>query len=114
MARCAAFKPDGTPCERIVSESQTYCYAHDPRRAKERSKNAAIAGRGTASSREVAQLKGEVKDLIAEVREGKRERADAVAMLQGYRVLRDYLELERRIKETEDLERRVMELEGIL
>ena len=32
MPRCAGSKPDGTPCERIVGASQTYCFSHDPAR----------------------------------------------------------------------------------
>ena len=59
MARCAATKPDGTPCERIVPASQEYCYAHDPRHADKRSRDAAKAGR-SAPNTEIKEIKGAV------------------------------------------------------
>jgi hypothetical protein len=46
MPRCAGKKEDGSPCERIVGASHTYCYSHDPKRAAERRPNAAVTPRG--------------------------------------------------------------------
>jgi hypothetical protein len=37
------------------------------------------------------------------VKAGKRNRNDATAIFQGYRVMRDLIELERRVKETDEL-----------
>jgi hypothetical protein len=51
-----------------------------------------------------------VRDLIAEVKSGGQDRADAAVMLQGSRVLKDLVELERRVKETDDLETRIEQL----
>jgi hypothetical protein len=110
MAKCTGTKPDGTPCERIVKDSQKYCSAHAPENARKRSEVARRAGRAKPS-REVKSLKVEVKQIISDVKAQQLRRADATAMLQGYRVLRDYIELERRIKETGDLEMRIAALE---
>jgi hypothetical protein len=49
--------------------------------------------------------------LIAEVKSGVQDRADASVMLQGYRVLKDFAELERRVREQDDLEARIEQLE---
>jgi hypothetical protein len=111
MARCIGHKPDGGRCGRIVGAEHSYCYSHDPRRADERSRNAAAGGRGKAS-REVRTLKGELRELIAQVRSGSLDRNDAATMISGYRALRDYLELERRIQEQDELLERLERLEA--
>ena len=42
------------------------------------------------------------------------DRNNAAVMIQGYRALRDFIEVERRIKEQEELEGRLAELERAL
>lgn len=59
---------------------------------------------------EIRDLKQEVRDLIADVKAGDQDRNDAAVMLQGYRVLKDLVELERRIKETDELAAEIEEL----
>lgn len=49
--------------------------------------------------------------MIDDVKSGDQDRADAGVILQGYRVLKDYIELERKIKETDELAGRLAELE---
>lgn len=56
MPRCSGNKPDGTPCERIVAASQTYCFSHDPARKEERRRNAARAGR-SKPNKELVEIK---------------------------------------------------------
>ena len=48
--------------------------------------------------------------MIAKVEGGALERADAAVVLQGYRVLKDLVELERRVKTTEELAAEIREL----
>jgi hypothetical protein len=109
MARCAGNKGDGSRCTTIVHGGQQYCYWHDPNRAGERSRNASKGGKARAS-REVAGLKGEVRAVIAKVESGELDRNAAAVMLQGYRTLRDFIELERRVKETDQLAAEIEEL----
>src|SRR3954466_9130112 len=45
MARCVGKKADGTPCERIVGESNRFCFAHDPTKVEARKRSAAKAGK---------------------------------------------------------------------
>jgi hypothetical protein len=73
---------------------------------------ASKAGR-SKPSREVAGLKEEIKAVIADVRGGDLGRADAAVMIQGYRALKDFIALERQIRETESLEARIEELERV-
>ncbi len=70
---------------------------------------ASRGGRGKAN-REVATLKEEIKDLIANVRAGDLDRNDAAVMIQGYRTLKDFIALERQVRETEELAAEIEEL----
>ena len=112
MPRCAGKKEDGSPCERIVGASQSYCYSHDPERAAER-RNASRGGRSKANA-EIAGLKGQLKKLAADVLSGEVERGAATAVNQIINSQARLLELERKIKETEELEARLEALEVVL
>jgi hypothetical protein len=117
MPRCAGQKGYGTPCERIVGSSQEYCYAHDPSYAEDRKKAASKAARSPAKSRsttEIREIKGRLKDLYAAVREGRAERAAAAVANQIANTLLRAIELERRVREQEELEERLDELENLL
>lgn len=111
MARCAGSKPDGTPCERIVGASHGYCYSHDPAREEERRRNASKAGKGGGGA-EIRTLKKQLEELAEDVLSGEVERGDAVAVNQILNTRARLIELERKIKETEELEERLESLEG--
>ena len=110
MARCAGFKADGASCERIVGASQTYCYAHDPARAGERKRNASKAGKGTGS-REIRDLKKQLEELATGVLDETVERANAAVVNQILNTQARLIELERKVKETDELEARLDALE---
>ena len=48
--------------------------------------------------------------MISEVKAGTLDRNDAAVMIQGYRALKDFVELERRVKETDELAAEIAEL----
>ncbi len=110
MPRCGGFKPDGTPCERIVSAPQRYCYAHDSERKAERQRNAARAGRRSGTS-EIRVLRALLEDLTTRVVEGTLEsgRGAVAAQLVNTRIR--LMEHVRRVKEQEELEERMAEIE---
>jgi hypothetical protein len=117
MPRCAGKKGNGTPCERIVGSSQEYCYAHDPSYAEDRKKAASKAAKSPAKSRsttEIREIKGRLKDLYAAVLEGRAERATAAVANQIANTQLRAIELERRVREQEELEERLDELEDLL
>ena len=110
MPRCRENKPDGTPCERIVSVSQEYCYSHDPERGEERRRNASRAGKSTGG-REIRDLKRRISGLVDAVMEGSQDRGRAAVAIQGFNALKGVLELERKVKEVDELEARLEALE---
>jgi hypothetical protein len=117
MPRCAGKKADGTPCERIVGSSQEYCYAHDPVFAEDRKKAASKAARSPAtsrSSREIRQIKGRLEDLYGAVLEGSVTRQAAAVANQIANTQLRAIELERRVREQDELEERLDELEDLL
>ena len=117
MPRCAGKKGDATPCERIVGSSQQYCYAHDPAFAEDRKRAASKAARSPAKGRftsEIRQIKGRLEDLYAAVLEGRAERAAAAVANQIANTRLRAIELERKIKETDELEGQLDEVKGLL
>ena len=108
-ARCRGVKRDGGPCTLPANSPDGYCWAHSPKHAEERRRMASRAGK-SRGSREVANLKGELKDLIGKVEDGPLEPTRGNTMLRGYGVLLDLIKLERGIFVEEDLARRIEEL----
>jgi hypothetical protein len=117
MPRCAGKKGDGTPCERIVSASHEYCYAHDPAFAEDRKRAASKAARSPAtsrSSREIRQIKGRLEDLYGAVLQGSVTRQAAAVANQIANTQLRAIELERRVHEQDELEGRLDELNDLL
>jgi hypothetical protein len=107
--QCAGITRDGRRCTVSVSGVQEFCHLHDPTRSEERRRTASRAGRAKGN-KEVALLKEEIKALIAEVRKGELDRNDAAVIIQGYRTLKDYIALERQVRETDELAAEIEEL----
>src|SRR5215211_7043780 len=117
MPRCAGKKGDGTPCERIVSASHEYCYAHDPVYAEDRKSAASKAAKSPArrrSNTEIREIKGRLEALYAAVLEGVVGRQAAAVANQIANTQLRAIELERRVREQEELEERLDELEDLL
>ena len=113
IAKCAATKPNGERCERIVGPSQTYCHAHDPRHAERRRRAAAKAGRSTPNP-EIKEVKGLLKKLTEGVLAGELQTSPAAVANQLINTRLRAIELERRWREVEDLEGRLEALEAEL
>ena len=109
MGVCRATKANGEACKAPATGPQGLCWAHAPENAEKRRRMASKAAR-SKGNREVAALKEEIKAVIADVRAGGVDRNAAAVMLQGYRALRDFIELERRVKETDELAAEIEEL----
>jgi hypothetical protein len=109
--QCSGFTREGRRCTVPVRGAhEQFCHLHDPARSEERRRSARRAGKAKPTSREVRDLKEEIRNLIADVRSGRIDRNDAGVIIQAYRALKDFIELERRIKETDEL---AAEIEGL-
>jgi hypothetical protein len=109
MPKCPATKRDGGQCTTIVRPPLLYCYQHDPERAEERKRNASRAGK--SSGREIKDLKRRISEVVDAVLEGTQDKGRAAVAIQGLNALRGALELERKIRELDELEARIEALE---
>jgi hypothetical protein len=114
MPVCPGIKRDGTRCTVVVSGPNDYCYQHDPARAAERRRNASRAARAKPS-REIPGIKALLEDLTnrvigAEDTEPLSHGAGAVAAQLINTRLRA-IELERRVRETDEIEERLADIE---
>lgn len=112
IGKCAGFKPDGTLCTATVKPGIRWCYGHDPERVEERIRNAARAGRTPQTMKEVRAVKTRLDDMTLQLLAGDMDRGVAAVVNQLSGTMLRAIELERRIKETDELERRVEDLEG--
>jgi len=108
---CAGYKPDGEPCQRIVSPSQRYCYSHSPERASERKINASKAGK-SKSGRRVRDLDTQLAKLYEDTLAGGVDRGVAAVLCQIVYGRTRLLEAERRIREVEEIEKRLEAIEA--
>jgi hypothetical protein len=110
---CRATKRNGEPCTAPVTGSNGYCWAHDPANAEKRSRMASKAGSSRGNS-EISDLKKQLKDLAAGVLSGEVARPDAAVVNQILNTRARLIELERKIREQEQLEERLAALESVL
>src|SRR5215217_2182283 len=113
MPQCAGIKRDGGRCTVVVGPGATHCYSHDPGRAEERKRNASRGGRSKGNS-EISDLKAQLRKLAADALSGEVERGVAAVVNQILNSRIRLVELERKIKEAEELEARLETLEVVL
>lgn len=110
MKLCPATKANGEPCKAPATEPSGWCWAHAPEHASKRSRMASRAAK-SKPSREIRDLKKQLEDLAADVLGGRVERSNAAVVNQILNTRLRAVELERKIKETEELEERIGLLE---
>ena len=113
MPQCDGIKRDGGRCTVIVGPGQSHCYQHDPARSQERKRNASKGGRSKGNPK-VARLDKQLEDLAADTLEGKVERGVAAVVNQIINTRARLVELERKLREQEELEARLEALEDVL
>jgi hypothetical protein len=113
MPQCAGIKRDGGRCAVVVAPGETHCYSHDPSRAEERRRNASRGGK-TKGNSEISDLKAQLRKLAAGVLSGEVGRGEAAVVNQILNTRARLIELERKIREQEQLEARLEALESVL
>jgi hypothetical protein len=84
-----------------------------PKNVEKRRRGASRGGKGKPST-EIRDLKRQLEDLVEDVLEGRVDRGDGAVVNQIINTRARLIELERKIKETEELEARLAELEEAL
>lgn len=107
IAVCSGIKRDGSRCTATVEPPQEYCWWHDPANSDKRRQAASKGGGG----KEIRDLKRRISEVIDDVLEGSQERGRAAVAIQGFNALRSTLELERKVRELDELEARIEALE---
>jgi hypothetical protein len=107
--QCSFIKASSERCRGTATGQNGLCWAHDPKNAERRRRTASRGGRAKGN-KEVAELKEEIKSVISDVKAGDLDRNDAAVMIQGYRALKDFLALERQVKETDELATEIEDL----
>lgn len=94
-----------------------WCYSHRPDLADERKRNASrggrTGGRGRSGGDEVAQAKKEIRGVLGGVLKGTIHRSTGSVLFQGFNTQLRAIEVERKIREQDELEDRIAELERI-
>ena len=110
MAACSGIKPDGSRCKGIPTTGSDYCPAHDPHRAEARKRAASKAAR-SRPSQELPGIKTQLQELTRDVLAGELETGRAAVANQLINTRLRAIEVERKVKETDELEARIEELE---
>jgi len=108
--RCSGITREGARCTRSADGPNGLCWLHDPGRSEDRSRAASRAGR-SKSNRELSGLKTQLQDLTEQVLAGDLETGRAAVANQLINTRLRAIELERKIKETDELEARIEALE---
>jgi len=114
MSQCSGITAAGGRCKGQAIRNSQYCFSHSPDHADARkqraSKGGKRGGRGRGSG-EIAELKKQLEDLAKDVLAGNVERGNAVVVNQILNTRARLIELERKVKETDELEARLDALE---
>jgi hypothetical protein len=107
--RCSGITRQGHRCERPADGPNGLCWLHDPTRSEDR-RRAARAGGKSKPSREIAGLKSYLEQLAEEVRSGELDPKVGAVVNQILNTRLRALELERHIRETDELAAELEEL----
>ena len=112
---CAAITRAGERCKAEATQG-SYCWNHAPEKAEARKQRARRGGRSGGNGRspglsETAEAKRWIKDLVSRLLQGDVERDIATAAFMGLNTLARYIEVERKVRELEEIEQRLAALE---
>jgi hypothetical protein len=113
--RCAAITRAKERCKAEATHG-SYCWNHAPETAEARKQRARKAGRAGGNGRssglsETAKAKRWIRDLVTKAITGDVDRGVATAAFMGFNVLARYIELEKKIREQEEILERLEALE---
>ena len=115
--RCAAITRAGGRCKSVATLG-SHCWNHAPEKVEARKQRASRGGKTGGNGRssglsETTEAKRWIKALVAQLLKGEVERETATAAFMGLNVLARYIDLERRIREQDEIEERLAALEEL-
>ena len=113
MFTCIGLKKTGERCAATVDPPQTYCWWHDPANADQRSRAASKAAKSKGST-ELGDVKRQLRDIADAVLEGSLDKGRGSIAAQVLGVFTRVVEVERKIREQDELIERFEELEAAL
>lgn len=117
--RCAAITRAGERCkaEATHGSKRSYCWSHAPETAEARKQRARRGGQAGGNGRpgvgDVAQVRQEIRGVIGGVLKGKIPRGTGSVLFMGFNVLLRAIEVERKIREQDDILERLEALEAM-
>jgi len=112
LRTCAAITSAGLRCRRIVHGDATHCYSHSPNDAERRRAAASKAARAKGPDGEIGRIKERIKEISEGVLSGEFDKSRGSVCIQGYGVLRGFLDLEMKRREQLEFEQRLAQLEA--
>jgi hypothetical protein len=110
MARCTFIKLGGARCRGVAVRGSDLCAAHHPDYRASRRAGARRGGKARGAG-EIATIKSEIRMVIGAVIGGRLNRSVGGVTFQGYNALLRAVEVERKVRELDDLEERLETLE---
>jgi hypothetical protein len=110
MAQCTYIKPGGARCKGVPVSGSTLCAAHHPDYRERRRAGARRGGKARGAG-ELAEIKSEIRNVIEAVQEMKLNRGVGAVVFQGYNTLLRAVEVERKVREVDELEERIVAME---
>ncbi len=108
--QCSGITRSGGRCTHTAKGPSGFCHLHDPARSEHRRRSASRAGK-TRPSREITAIKAQLAEMVDTVLSGVVSTAPYAVANQLINTRLRAIEVERKIKETDQLESRIEELE---
>lgn len=108
--RCNAITSGGDRCK-LDATSGSYCWSHAPENAEERKRRARRGGKARGAS-ELSEVKREIRAVVSDVLDGRVERGVGAVVFQGFNCLLKAVEVEKRIRDQDELLARLEALEA--
>jgi hypothetical protein len=108
--QCTFIKPGGERCKGVPVRGSTLCAAHHPDYRERRRAGARRGGKARGAG-ELAEIKSEIRNVIEAVQEMKLNRGVGAVVFQGYNTLLRAVEVERKVREVDELEERIAAME---
>ena len=116
---CRATKQNGEACNNLA-QANGLCWSHDEANAEQRRRNSSAGGKAVmdlvaervgAQRQEIAEIKERLRSLAVDVLKGAVPAQPATVAVQAYNALLRAVDLDRKVRELDEVEARLEALE---